>query len=151
MTQHARIHAYNWEEPIQTVPRPTRATRRKKRTKSRARSIFLIATAFIVCLVICHRYVTLSEQVNEIARKEAELSRLEGLNVQLAIELEQSIDLKKIEDYAVANLGMTKPQRYQIVYVTPQGVDKMEKVAQESPRRSMSLFGVFGNVLSYLH
>lgn len=48
---------------------------------------------------------------------EEELSELTETNNNKKIQLEKSVDLKKIEEIAISQYGMQRPDKNQIVYV----------------------------------
>ena len=55
----------------------------------------------------------------------------EAVTAQKAFELEQSIDLSKIEQEATTRLGMKLPEKHQVVYLDVKKDDMTDKTADE--------------------
>ena len=124
--------AYQLEMPYNPVVKVNRKVR--ARNKRNAKTVATILLGLVVCLFMCYRYAAIYGQSVDYSKKMSELRDVEAKNMQLVMEIEKSVDLKKIEEYAINELGMVRPQRYQIRYVTPQVEDKMEKteIAQKN-------------------
>jgi cell division protein FtsB len=108
---------------------------------NRVKTVVAIVLSFLLAFMICYRYTIISNQVAQQDKLEQELRELEARNLQISMEIERSIDLKSIEEYATNVLGMVKPQRYQIIYITPNGRDEMQNVAK-NPKNDTSVYGV---------
>jgi len=150
---YAPLNYNSYERPA-TPARNARLKMLKKRGLNKKKAVLTIAVIFAICLAICYRYVSIASQVAEYSKLEAKLRDLESRNLQLSVEIDRSIDINSIEEYAMSKLGMVKPQKYQIVYVNPQSEDKMENVAKKNENKVASFFGVFSlassNEMEYL-
>lgn len=128
--------------------------RYKLKSKQKFKYLVMIAVAFIVAGVICFRYVQIYGQNALIQQKASELQKLEAANTQLSLNIEKSIDIKSVEDYATNVLGMKKPDRYQIAYIAASCDDVME--AKEEPKKSTKgilgmISSTFSGVLEYFN
>ena len=62
-----------------------------------------------------------------------ELAELNNVNAQLQLRAEQSVNLSYVEQYAQENLGLQKPQNYQIEYINVNKQDLIDnKVTNEN-------------------
>lgn len=66
-----------------------------------------------------------------IASLKSQLTTLESATSQMVFDLEQSVDLTKIEKEATTRLGMQRPEKYQTIYVNVKQEDMTEKTAGE--------------------
>ncbi|MBQ8526484.1 MAG: cell division protein FtsL [Clostridia bacterium] len=73
--------------------------------------IFLLAAGTVYSRVLVMQAATTAEQ------KQDELMKLIETNNKKKIEFEQNIDLKKIEELAITQYGMQRPDNNQTVYV----------------------------------
>lgn len=144
---------------LTSTPKPrhkagTRSASVKIRNRRKVKSLAVVFAVFAVGLIICYRHVVIYSQGVTLQDKSAELKHLQDQNIQTTLEIERSTDLKKIEEYAINELGMVKPQRHQIIYITPVARDKMEKVAVSKNVGGRNIFAVFasalGNAWEYL-
>ena len=119
----------------------------KIRNRRKLGSLAAVMVVFAVGLVICYRHVIIYGQGIAIQEKSAQLKDLRDQNMQAQLEIERSDDLKKIEEYAMSELGMVKPQRHQIIYITPAASDRMEKASINRNVGSRNIFAVFASAL----
>ena len=66
-----------------------------------------------------------------LAVSASQLTTLESATSQMVFDLEQSVDLTKIEKEATTRLGMQRPEKYQTIYVNVKQDDMTEKTAGE--------------------
>lgn len=113
-----KIQAIPQEEPeVRPVCRTTSRNRARTRAMSRGYVMFL-AVVSAAALFMCVRYLqmksAITTQTKEIATAESELSQLKADNDALYNSVISSVDLEKIKDKAMNELGMTYPQEDQI-------------------------------------
>ena len=113
-----KIQAIPQEEP---EVRPVRRTTSRNRARTRAMSrgyVMFLAVVSAAALFMCVRYLqmksAITTQTKEIATAESELSQLKADNDALYNSVISSVDLEKIKDKAMNELGMTYPQEDQI-------------------------------------
>ncbi len=117
----------------------------------------------VICVIIalfCAAYFMISQnvQVNDTARQisslKKELAVLESNTSQKTFELEQSVDLNRVEEIASTKLNMQRPEKYQVVYiniktddVTEVTADNVEGVKNQlgntADRLKKNVFGIF--------
>jgi cell division protein FtsL len=119
------------------------------------KTILGILICFAVAFCILLRYVTITEASNKIDGYKKQISQLERLNEQMQVEIDRSIDLKKVEEIARTKLGMRRPEKFQMVYVKLDKSDYAEIVEQPMDNTNKNRFAavvtVINNVLEYLN
>jgi len=98
--------------------------KKKPRTKIRGNVILGVA-GFAVALTIVLRYAMINNMNMENIRLKKELESINNTNAQLKLAAERQINLSEIEVYAKENLGLQKPQNYQIEYIN---IDKQDLI-----------------------
>ena len=63
------------------------------------------------------KFVAVNEMNQQVASLKSQLTTLESATSQMVFDLEQSVDLTKIEKEATTRLGMQRPEKYQTIYV----------------------------------
>jgi len=138
-----------------TTAVPKKSTSKKIKVKSAAkarrnlRNLITLIALFSVAVVICGRYVYIYGQSESMQSKEKTLKDMQTANTQLEMNIEQSVDTKSIEEYAENELGMQKPERYQINYVIVSGDDEMEH-DDKADNDGEGILGVFTGIIRAL-
>ena len=108
-----KIQAIPQEEPeVRPVRRTTSRNRARTRAMSRGYVMFLAVVSAAALFLQMKSAIT--TQTKEIATAESELSQLKADNDALYNSVISSVDLEKIKDKAMNELGMTYPQEDQI-------------------------------------
>lgn len=135
-----------------------RKEKKSKATKAlpKTRMMLTILVCFAVSFVIIFRYTSITEASNTALSLKNELNHMYRVNEQMEVSLDRAINLRNIEQIAKTELGMKRPQHYQIVYVSVPR-DDYAQVLQVSAENN----GLFGkiepvikrltNVLEYLY
>lgn len=113
---------YDYEEYISKPAEPPKKTEQKNKkniakNQKVKRKVFLGIVSFGVALTIVYRYAMINNMNMENIKLKKELETLNNSNAQLQLLAEQSINLSYVEKYAKENLGLQKPQNYQIEYI----------------------------------
>ena len=104
----------------------------KKKNKAK-KKVFLGVLSFALALTIVYRYAMLNNMSMENIKLKKELAELNNVNAQLQLRAEQSVNLSYVEQYAQENLGLQKPQNYQIEYINVNKQDLIDnKVTNEN-------------------
>ena len=104
--------------------------------------IFAIAIALLVTnAIIIEKSSTLNDMQTQLAELREE-------NKKKTIDIESNLDHKRIEDIAINELGMKRPDKYQVVYVNVEQNDYAEVMQQPQKAGFTSTFGVIGAGLS---
>ena len=148
--------AYKYDYREEEKPREQKSTVNKKRVKSRKKkneisylskviSVLVLAASAIFMIT---QFVNVNETQTALEEKRSEYAFEESVTSQKSFELEQSVDLSKIEEEATTRLGMQRPEAHQIVYVDVKQDDVTEKTAGEVEGLGNRIAGFFSSVIS---
>lgn len=153
--------AYKYDYREEEKPRQQRNTVEKNRAKSRKKkseisypgkviSVLVLAASAIFMIA---QFVNVNETQSALEAKRSEYAFEESVTSQKSFELEQSVDLSKIEQEATTRLGMQRPEAHQIVYVDVKQDDVTEKTAGEVEGLGNRIAGFFssaiGNIIDF--
>ena len=128
-------------------PRIHRARREKVRYLSIGYSLFLTA-ASVLALWVCVGYLQLqadnTARMKNIAALEAQLSDRKEENDDEYNRVTSSVDLEKVRDIAINELGMVYAQEDQVILYDGQGSDYVRQY-EEIPQEDSGLKGVLGS------
>lgn len=165
MAYHDNL-AYQYEyapayDPLAPSPRRRATARPKPQTKSAAKpkaaakprlrftTVLMALVIAVGAFFILYRAVTITAMTNEITKKEKQLSDLQAANQQTSLEIDRSLDLKKIEETATQRLGMRRPEKFQMVYVDLEKVDYVEHTAKSEGNLFTKIGGFFRSIAHY--
>ena len=96
-----------------------RVAREGKKTKfvKQLRAAVTFLSVFAVALGVLFTNAVIIEKSSKVNDMQKELSQITEANNQIVLDIERNLDLKKIEEIAINELGMKHPDKYQIVYV----------------------------------
>lgn len=124
--------------------------------KNKMKTVFGVLVCFAIMFLIIFRYTAITEASNTVSSYKKELNNLQRVTEQTQVQLDRSIDLKKVEEIAKNRLGMSRPEKSQIVYVKPKKNDYSEVLGNQygSVQNSSPWVGFLStitNVLEYLN
>lgn len=79
--------------------------------------VVAVGVVFVLCLTVLYRYAVLLQRNQEIEELTAELDALSASNQAMQTKIDKQLEISEIEKYAKSELGMMKPQAYQITYI----------------------------------
>lgn len=129
MVQVGYQYAKKWEmtEP-QQVPRARRVKKIYRKVSVGKVLVKLGLFAFVYGLVLvflCIKAATLGYQIVQL---EEDIRQLESSNQRLQYEIEKQVSLDYVENYAITNLGMYKPEEH--IKVASVSVEKSSTAAE---------------------
>ena len=120
-------------------------------TALRAAKVLTVA-AVLLSLFAALLYSKLRVDDRQIAKTESNLTAAQAETVRLNMQLDSTISLEKVDDYAQNVLGMVKAENYQIEYIDLSGDDKVTvsggKASSSDSKESKSLIT---KLLEYIH
>ena len=143
------------QEKQQTKKPNTNAVKHKKKAHklSYVAKIASVLTVAVSAVFMIVQYVTVHETQTALNAAISEYEFEESVTAQKAFELEESIDLSKIEAEATSRLGMHRPEKHQIVYIDVKKSDTTVKTAGEvegfSNRLKDLVKNVKGNIIDF--
>lgn len=115
-------------------PKPNAGGIKRKREQkelSYAAKIMLVLVTAVSAVFMIIQYVTANDTRSTLKETAQQYEFEKSVTAQKSFELEQSIDLAKIESEAVTRLGMKRPEKHQIVYLDVKKSDVTVKTADE--------------------
>ncbi len=110
---------------------------KKKLLQHKIKIFSSIGIMFAIMFAISYRYSFINQQYNNIRGLKKEYNAIQTTNDQIAIGIQNSLDLTQIERYAKDKLGMQKPLASQIKYLDIQKEDKVELNTQVTSKESV--------------
>ncbi|MGE4283691.1 MAG: hypothetical protein AB7G87_08215 [Clostridia bacterium] len=156
-------NAYQFQEQNDYIPdyEPREKQRESIKPQPKVKAVGKLKTisgifiCFAIAFCILLRYVSITEASNKIDGYKRQLSDIQRVNEQMQVEIDRSIDLKKVEEIARTKLEMRKPEKYQIVYVKLDRSDYAEIVELQEHklqnRNITRIVNAISNVLEYLN
>lgn len=146
------MNSYNFGTGARKLEEQT--TLRQRRVQKRARKVdkvfvccFLIAAALAFTLL--GRYSLITEKTAEIEKLKGELEVVNSMVVAEEFELEKNIDLKKVEEVATEKLGMQRPEKHQLVYISMKNCDWCETDGEKSKGLFAGLASGIYSIMEY--
>ena len=112
-----------YEEPKKKVKK---GVSKKRKTAGFGRSVLAFMAVTGLAFVLLFRYACITEMSSQLTKLKGEYDEVQSVAVAKEFELEQEIDLKRVEEIATTELGMQRPEKHQIVYVDMQNSDYTE-------------------------
>lgn len=131
---------------------------RKEHTKKRKNSFLFtfICGLYIVCLVssLLVKTAKINEERNALDILESQYNEILNDNKKIEVSINSQIDLRKVEEIAIATLNMNRPKKSQTVYVNTQPKDYGEVIeTTESAKESHNVLAILvksiGGIFSY--
>lgn len=108
------------------------------------RTCIALVSVFAIAISLLFTNAVIIEKSSAVNDMQKQLTELTEANNQTVLDIERNLDLKKIEDIAINELGMKRPDKYQIVYVNVEQNDYAEVNKTESDTGYTSTFGAIG-------
>lgn len=130
------------EEPRRPARRPAAKTAHRKRGLTGERKAFIFMTVLIVSAMAA-MFLTLTAMLNtgyrNLSQKKDQLSALEAKVEQLTSETEGAAVVTATEEQA-AEMGLYKASRDQVVYISLDGEDGGEVLAEDDSNEGLNAF-----------
>ncbi len=105
--------------------------RKKAKLNTKGQITLYVIVGFFALFAVCYRNSQITESFNEKENLKKELSSIQKENEQLKVNIENSLNLKNIEQMAKEKLGMQKLENSQKVYVNLPKKDYIESASEE--------------------
>lgn len=95
-------------------------TKSKQNRASRSKvtkTVILVGVLFLLCITVLYRYGIILTCNQQIKQLEAQRDEILASNQAARAKIDKQFEMNEIEKYAKENLGMMKPQSYQIFYI----------------------------------
>ena len=105
-------------QPEKSRPKSSRAAVPAYAHVPKARLFFCVVALALMGFVVLYRFSVLADLNSAMNRTNEEYNALRNENRLLKVEIETSIDLDKVKQVAETEMGMHKPDRFQIIPVS---------------------------------
>lgn len=129
------------------------AINKSKKVKpiSYAAKIAAVMIVAVSAIFMITQFVEVNDTLSALQTAQEQYDFEESVTSQKSFELEQSIDLSKIEQEATNRLGMHRPEQHQVVYIDVPQDDVTEKTAGEvegfKNRFSAAVRSIISNII----
>ena len=117
-------------EVVENMPRQQVKVSSEQK-KKQLKTIFAVASIFLILLAISCRNSQIDKQFNQIQDQKKQLALLQKENEQLRVSIENSLNLSNIKKVAEEELGMQKLSTKQTIYVTLPKKDYVETASEK--------------------
>ncbi len=147
--------AYQRKPEESAIVHDLRPIAKKRRNKEKKRLQFQVAVCIFCFILGGISLIVHNTQITEQSKKNAALktqyAELYSANKKTEVEINQKMDLKTVEELAIASYGMNRARNEQIVYidVPDQDYGVMAKAPSQSGTSSND-FGIQNGMMAYL-
>ena len=133
MDNLARAHDYSY-----TGAKKVAIKKAKKKPQGRFGMMIMVCAAFALAMLMIVRFSAINEMQKNVADQKEVLHQLQSDNRQMQLKLEQTLELKKVEEVATNRLGMVKPAKDQIITIDVGAQDVCQILKTEESGRIFS-------------
>lgn len=112
-------------------PKKQVKTKAKRKLKVEAKVMIYVAIGFMILFAISYRNSVINERFAQIKELKSNLAAIQKENEQLEVNIENSLNLKTVEQSAKELLGMQKLESSQSVYINLPKQDYVEPASEE--------------------
>lgn len=128
-----------------------REGKQRKEGISPLRLLFCCVMLVALISLAIYNNIVMVELGDQLSEAKAQLAVLQSEAVQLKSKMENQSSVQNIEDYAAANLGMGRAEKYQITYVNMAGegsIYRTDKAPDKAP--TQVLLQGFDSLMEYM-
>ncbi len=122
---------------------------KKEQKKIQTKWVMYVLIGFSILFAISYRNSLINESFSKIKKLKANLATIEKENEQLQVNIEDSLNLKTIEQSAQELLGMQKLENSQKVYVNLPKEDYIEPATEEIVTQEKEQ-NIFSKIIKFL-
>ena len=126
---------------------------KKENPKKNKNSILVIFICAIylasITASLLYKTATITEKQAELMNIKNEYNEILNANKKMEVDINSRIDLRKVEEIAIAQLGMNQPKKSQIVYIATEPRDYGEVIAENAGRKQNG--NIFASLIKSLN
>ena len=136
--------AYNIEEYTEVDELVNEARKTTAGKNKKTKLLVFICAVYVISMIASLLFKTadINEQKDALIKLQASYNEILNENKKLEVSINSQIDLRKVEEIAIAQLGMNKPKKSQTVYISTEPKDYGEVFLNNSESESK------GNILA---
>ncbi len=133
-------------------PTPKRKNNSKALFVKKVKRCAMVATVLVMAFMIVRGYASIDEKKGNIAKLEKEYNGAAAKNQAIQAEIDKSVELGELQEIAVEEFGMTRPETYQIRYYELSESDTGTIITENNAEKEeASLEGVSGMMVDSMH
>ena len=143
--------AYNiddYAKRLETQERERQLYKRRKIFKARVRLIACMILVFTIASVMLYRNAVIINTLSEVNALKSQLQDAKDTNAKKNVEIENKLDLAKVEEIAERELGLRRIEKYQTIYVAVEQEDYAEVQVKEEVAEEKSFKPNFSVIMS---
>lgn len=115
---------------------------KKARTGHISGLLLFICALYVISSITSLLFKTadVNESKNELNMIKSEYEEILNENKKLEVSINSEVDLRKVENVAIAELNMNKPKNSQIVYISTNPLDYGEIINEDTENEGKGLF-----------
>ena len=127
MKRSERSLSFNIEEydEVENLVKEIKKESRDKKNRKKSGIFAFMCAVYVVAIVasLLFKTVDINEQKIGLNELKKEYNELCSYNKKLEVDINSKIDLRKVEEIAIAQLDMNQPKKSQIVYISTEPKD----------------------------
>ena len=130
--------AYNIDEHSEVDELINEAKKSSVSKNKNSKLYLFVCAVYVICMIasLLIKTANINEQKAELTSIQNQYNEILNENKKLEVNINAQIDLRKVEEIAIAQLGMNRPKKSQTVYVSTQPKDYGEVFIDNSPKNS---------------
>ncbi|NLP14021.1 MAG: cell division protein FtsL [Clostridium sp.] len=126
--------------------------KQRNNNKVKRKAIFCVLVIFALGCLAMYRNAQITEVNYAIDRQLHAYNEIKNENIRLKVDIENSINIQEVKEYAEKKLGMHKPDGHQITYVKiPQkDITIVSEVAQLEESKNSGIFSALLNKVNLI-
>ncbi len=137
------------KKKLQSKPKKNKKVEVKSAKKSQLKLVFYVIVGFGVLFTISYRNSLINESFSKNQKLRATFTTLQKENEQLSVNIEDSLNLKTIEQSAKELLGMQRLENSQKIYVNLPKQDYVEPASEEIIKEEQA-DGIFSQIINFI-
>ncbi len=131
---------------------PKRKVNKRAMVVRRVKKYAMVATVLVLAFMVVRGYVAIDEANGDISALKQDYNSVLAENQAIQAEIDRGLDLEELQNIAVKEYGMTRPERYQIYYVDMGFGDSGAVVSESEKEQSeTSLKGASGMLVDSMN
>lgn len=143
--------AYDINEYSEVDELVSEAKKSNVKKKKNTKLFTFICAVYVISMIalLLIKTANINEQKSALTQIQNEYNEIVNENKRLEVSINSQIDLRKVEEIAIAQLGMNKPKQSQTVYVSTEPKDYGEVFADSKADKSSG--NIFASLVKSLN
>lgn len=142
--------AYSIDEHTEVDELINEAKKTTVKKKKNSKLFTFVCAVYVISMIasLLFKTANINEQKTTLTHIQTEYNEILNENKKLEVNINSQIDLRKVEEIAIAQLGMNKPKKSQTVYINTEPKDYGEVFADNANDKSGE--NIFASIIKSL-